>query len=131
MAGLAYIPLGIFFYGMNLVVSLLGALASPLARWAASSSFVWEGKTFHADSDTRGVGHNRVRLQSVLGRQNLFPFETSFGIERDRVAILAEDGYMVVVFLDELTTVPPTTLPSTTLPPVTLPQLPPLTLPGL
>ena len=56
-----------------------GAIASPLARWASSSSFVWEGKTFAADSDTRGVGHNRVRLASVLGRQNLFPFETSFG----------------------------------------------------
>ena len=54
-------------------------LGSPLARGAASSSFVWEGKTFHAESDTRGVGHNRVRLQSVLGRQNLFPFETAFG----------------------------------------------------
>ncbi len=64
---------------MLAVRGLPGTLAAPLRRWAASSSFVWEGKTFHADSDTRGVGHNRVALAAVLGRQNLFPFETSFG----------------------------------------------------
>jgi hypothetical protein len=64
---------------MLAVRGMPSGIASPLARWAASSSFMWEGKTFHADSDTRGAGHNRVRLQSVLGRQNLFPFETSFG----------------------------------------------------
>jgi hypothetical protein len=40
---------------------------------------VWEGKTFAAASDTRGVGHNRVFVPRALGRQNLFPFETSFG----------------------------------------------------
>jgi hypothetical protein len=56
-----------------------GAIATPLRRWAASPSFVWEGKTFQADSDTRGMGHNRVNVPGVFGRQNLFPFETSFG----------------------------------------------------
>jgi hypothetical protein len=45
----------------------------------AAPSFVWEGKTFQAHSDTRGVGHNRVFVPRALGRQNLFPFETSFG----------------------------------------------------
>jgi hypothetical protein len=56
-----------------------GALAAPLARFAASPSFVWEGKTFAAASDTRGAGHNRVYVPRALGRQNLFPFDTSFG----------------------------------------------------
>ena len=64
---------------MLAVRGLPSAASGPLRRWASSPSFVWEGKTFHADSDTRGVGHNRVALASVLGRQNLFPFETSFG----------------------------------------------------
>jgi hypothetical protein len=53
-------------------------LAGPLRRWTASPSFVWEGKTFQADSDTRGSGINRVHVPGVFGRQNLFPFETSF-----------------------------------------------------
>ena len=35
-------------------------------------------------------------------------FERTFEVMRDAQR-LAEDGYMVVVFLDELTTVPPTT----------------------
>lgn len=52
---------------------------APLQRWAASPSFLWEGKTFQATSDTRGTGHNRVYVPSVFGRQNLFPFDTSFG----------------------------------------------------
>lgn len=56
---------------------------APLAGWlrtfAASPSFVWEGKTFAASSDTRGMGHNRVFVPRALGRQNLFPFATSFG----------------------------------------------------
>jgi hypothetical protein len=56
-----------------------GVLGRSLARWAASPSFLWEGKTFQATSDTHGVGHNRVAVKNVLGRQNLFPFETSFG----------------------------------------------------
>lgn len=64
---------------MLAVKNLPGAIARPLRRFAASRSFVWEGKTFQAASDTRGVGHNRVNLPKVLGRQNLFPFETLFG----------------------------------------------------
>ena len=64
---------------MLAVRRLPGGIASALRRWAASSSFVWEGKTFQATSDTGGVGHNRVSLPRVLGRQNLFPFATSFG----------------------------------------------------
>lgn len=55
------------------------ALQVPLGKWAASDSFVWEGKTFAAFSDTKGVGHNRVYIPGVFGRQNVFPFETSFG----------------------------------------------------
>ena len=55
------------------------ALARPLRRWAAAPSFVWEGKTFQAASDTQGMGHNRVNVPGVLGRQSLFPFATSFG----------------------------------------------------
>ena len=54
-------------------------LARSLRRWAASRSFLWEGKTFQAANDTRGGGHNRVFVPRVLGRQNLFPFATSFG----------------------------------------------------
>jgi hypothetical protein len=64
---------------MLAVRGLPGALAAPLRSWAASRSFVWEGKTFQATSDTRGVGHNRICVPNVLGHQNLFPFETSFG----------------------------------------------------
>ena len=64
---------------MLAVRGLPGALGAPLRRWAASPSFVWEGKTFQADSDERGVGHNRVYVPNVFGRQNLFPFETFFG----------------------------------------------------
>ncbi len=56
-----------------------GPIAGPLRRFAGSDVFVWEGKTFAASSETRGVGHNRVSLPRVLGRQNLFPFETLFG----------------------------------------------------
>ena len=63
---------------MLAVRGLPAMLGAPLARWAASPSFVWEGKTFAAASDTRGRGHNRVNGAGVLGRQNLFPFETSF-----------------------------------------------------
>ena len=64
---------------MLAVRGLPGPLREPLRRWAASRSFVWEGKTFQASSDTRGVGHNRVFIPNALGHQNLFPFETSFG----------------------------------------------------
>jgi hypothetical protein len=54
-------------------------IGRALGRWAKSDSFVWEGKTFSATSDTRGVGHNRIFVPGVFGRQNLFPFETLFG----------------------------------------------------
>ena len=55
------------------------AVGTPLRRWAASRSFVWEGKTFQASSDTRGAGLNRIFIPGVFGHQNLFPFETAFG----------------------------------------------------
>lgn len=64
---------------MLAVRGISGSIAQPLRRWAASSSFVWEGKTFQASSDTRGRGHNRVYVPGVFGHQSLFPFETSFG----------------------------------------------------
>ncbi|HET9992068.1 MAG TPA: hypothetical protein VFQ65_26240 [Kofleriaceae bacterium] len=64
---------------MLAVKGLPGTLATPLRRWAGSSSFVWEGKSFEASSDTHGMGFNRVNAAGVLGRQNLFPFATAFG----------------------------------------------------
>jgi hypothetical protein len=64
---------------MLAVRGLPPTIAEPLRKWAASRSFMWEGKTFDAASETRGRGINRVALPNVLGRQNLFPFETSFG----------------------------------------------------
>jgi hypothetical protein len=64
---------------MLAVRGLPGPIAGSIRRWAASSSFLWAGKTFEATSDTHGVGHNRVNAGAVLGRQNLFPFDTSFG----------------------------------------------------
>ena len=65
---------------MLAVRGLPGRLAAPLRRWAASRSFVWEGKTFHAADDAKGAGHNRVFVPGMLGRQNLFPFETRFDV---------------------------------------------------
>lgn len=64
---------------MLAVRGLPAALGALLRRFAASRSFVWEGKTFQATTETRGVGHNRVSIPRALGRQNLFPFETLFG----------------------------------------------------
>jgi hypothetical protein len=64
---------------MLAVRGLPSGLAAPLRRWAASRSFLWEGKTFQAATDQRGVGHNRVFVPRALGRQNLFPFDTLFG----------------------------------------------------
>jgi hypothetical protein len=64
---------------MLTVRSLPGFVAKRLRRWAASRSFLWEGKTFQASTDARGVGHNRVFVPRALGHQNLFPFETVFG----------------------------------------------------
>jgi hypothetical protein len=64
--------------GRRLAIKRLerGPVAAFVRRWAGSSSFVWEGKTFQATDDARGVGHNRIAVKGVLGRQNLFPFET-------------------------------------------------------
>lgn len=64
---------------MLAVRNLPGPIAGPLRRFAASRSFIWEGKTFQSASDRHGVGHNRAYLPHALGRQNLFPFETLFG----------------------------------------------------
>src|SRR5262245_48063593 len=44
-----------------------GGLAGRLRAWAASRSFLWEGKTFQAASESRGMGHNRVYVPRVLG----------------------------------------------------------------
>jgi hypothetical protein len=63
---------------MLAVRGLPAPIAQPLRRWAASRSFVWEGKTFEAGDDACGTGYNRVHVPGVLGRQNLFPFETRF-----------------------------------------------------
>jgi hypothetical protein len=63
---------------MLAVRGLPGAIARPLRNWARSRSFMWEGKTFQASDDARGVGHNRVFIPRALGHQNLFPFETRF-----------------------------------------------------
>jgi hypothetical protein len=64
---------------MLAVKGLPSPIAKPIRKWAGSRSFVWEGKSFEAASDTHGMGFNRVNGASVLGRQNLFPFATSFG----------------------------------------------------
>jgi hypothetical protein len=64
---------------MLAVRGIPGRASAPLRRWAASRSFLWEGKTFQAATDTRGSGINRVYIPSVFGHQNLFPFNTSFG----------------------------------------------------
>jgi hypothetical protein len=63
---------------MLAVRGIPGPLAAALRRWAASTSFLWEGKTFQASTEMHGVGHNRVNGGGVLGHQNLFPFETAF-----------------------------------------------------
>jgi hypothetical protein len=56
---------------------------TPLAAWvrafAASSAFLWDGKTFTSSSDKEGKGINRIQIPGALGRQNLFPFDTRFG----------------------------------------------------
>lgn len=64
---------------MLAVRGLPGAVAKPLRNWAASRSFLWEGKTFQASNDTTGVGHNRIFVPGLFGHQNLFPFDTAFG----------------------------------------------------
>lgn len=55
-----------------------GLVASGLRRFAASRAFVWGGKSFSSESDRAGRGINRVLVPGVLGRQDLFPFTTSF-----------------------------------------------------
>jgi hypothetical protein len=69
-------------------------LAGPIRAFAASSSFVWDGKTFASLSDQEGTGINRVQIPGALGRQNLFPFRTLFGpsaIDGERTLILDYD----------------------------------------
>jgi hypothetical protein len=67
-----------------------GLLGGGLRRFAASPSFVWDGKTFSSVDDRHGRGINRVQLSSVLGRQSLFPFET-------RIEASAVDGRKAIV----------------------------------
>ena len=64
---------------MLAVRGLRGPVAGALRRFAASESFVWDGKTFHSEGKQSGRGINRIALGSVLGRQDLFPFTTSIG----------------------------------------------------
>jgi hypothetical protein len=85
---------------MLAVRGVRGPLAARLTRWAGSSSFVWEGKTFTSSSDTAGIGHNRVRVDGVLGRQNLFPFATRFDAS-------ALDGRRALVLDYDLAVNPP------------------------
>jgi len=74
---------------------------APLVRaFAASPSFVWDGKTFHAHSDGEGEGINRIRIAGALGRQNLFPFHTRFGAS-------AVDGQPTLVLDYDLAQNPP------------------------
>lgn len=54
------------------------AVAKLLRAFAASPAFLWDGKTFHAHSDEDGDGINRIRIPGALGRQDLFPFHTTF-----------------------------------------------------
>jgi hypothetical protein len=65
------------------MLAVRGIDATPLGilvrAFAASSAFLWDGKTFGATSDTEGRGINRIQIAGALGRQNLFPFETLFG----------------------------------------------------
>jgi len=77
-----------------------GPVALGLRRFAASRSFVWGGKSFSAESEREGTGINRIKAPGVLGRQNLFPFETSFGAS-------ALDGRPSVVLDYELPENPP------------------------
>ena len=63
---------------MLAVRGLRGPVARLLRRFAASPSFLWEGKTFHAEGKQSGRGINRIALRA-LGRQDLFPFTTHFG----------------------------------------------------
>ena len=85
---------------MLAVRGLPGGLAAALRRWAASPSFVWEGKTFQAASDTHGTGYNRVFVPRALGHQHLFPFDTRFGAS-------AIDGKPALILDYDLSVNPP------------------------
>jgi hypothetical protein len=65
-------------------------LRDAVAKLARARAFVWAGKSFSATSDRAGTGINRIRGGGLLGRQNLFPFET-------RIAASAVDGEPAVV----------------------------------
>ncbi len=69
-------------------------LGDAIRRFAASKAFVWDGKSFKAESDVTGTGINRVAVPGVLGRQRLFPFETLIGpssLDSRRAVILNYD----------------------------------------
>jgi hypothetical protein len=63
---------------MLAVRHIRGGVASAIATFAGSSSFIWDGKTFKATDDGNGGGINRIRIPGVLGSQDLFPFYTRF-----------------------------------------------------
>jgi hypothetical protein len=56
-----------------------GAVARTLRSFSGASFFPWGGKSFAAKGAAAGTGVNRVHL---LGRHQLFPFETFFGPSR-------------------------------------------------
>ncbi|WP_394823347.1 hypothetical protein [Pendulispora albinea] len=65
-----------------------------LRGFAASSLFVWDGKSFASRSDEEGTGINRLQVPGALGRQKLFPFHTRFGnsgIDGQRAFVLDYD----------------------------------------
>ena len=74
-----------------------GLLAGRLRRFAGSKSFLWAGKSFEASSDRSGRGINRINAPGVLGRQNLFPFETRF----DASAVDGKDAIVLDYDLGE------------------------------
>jgi hypothetical protein len=55
------------------MLAVRGLPLAPIARFAASRSFPWAGKTFRATSDGAGEGINRVRLAGV---REWYPFST-------------------------------------------------------
>jgi hypothetical protein len=56
-----------------------GVAARGLRSFSGASAFPWGGKSFSADRASSGKGVNRVHL---LGRHQLFPFETRFAPSR-------------------------------------------------
>ncbi len=67
-----------------------GVVGAGLRTFAASRSFVWDGKTFSSQDALHGEGINRVQVPGVLGRQQLFPFAT-------RIEASAVDGRKAIV----------------------------------